>query len=304
MAIVTGTALNDTITPTFVSDDVTGMPTAADDVISGLAGDDLLDGGDGDDTLTGGPGHNVFAFATGWGIDIVADVGTAAVTDRNDLSFSDIAFDDVDGFGYRTGDSLGLLYLSTGDAISVPDFYVGGGDWRFLYSDGIEAGPDTDIVSVTTGFGSDGIPDYQQLYNLTIGSPSADTVVLPTTTHIETAYGNLGDDHLTGSGWVSFLVGGGGADQLFSGAGGSVGTYMAGGADGRHLSPGRQPFDRRLRHRGFGPRRPRRLIAADTHRRRDRGRSTSRRGRPERQHGFHHLLLARRGEPDREHPVR
>ena len=71
MAVISGTAGNDTITPSGASTGTTGgIPGAGADFISGLDGDDLLSGGAGANTVLGGAGDDtIFAAGAGESLD-------------------------------------------------------------------------------------------------------------------------------------------------------------------------------------------------------------------------------------------
>ena len=46
---------------------------AGNDTLAGGNGNDVITGGAGDDVMSGGNGNDLFAFAAGFGIDIIAD---------------------------------------------------------------------------------------------------------------------------------------------------------------------------------------------------------------------------------------
>lgn len=74
MATFTGTAANETITPTTVSGTVIrnppgSLPSAANDTILGGAGNDVINAGDGINTVDGGDGND--SISSGAGVDTI-----------------------------------------------------------------------------------------------------------------------------------------------------------------------------------------------------------------------------------------
>lgn len=65
MAFITGTAGNDTVTPTSISGGVSGFPTVGDDYITTSDGADLVDGGNGNDTIDGWIGDDTLIGGEG-----------------------------------------------------------------------------------------------------------------------------------------------------------------------------------------------------------------------------------------------
>src|SRR5688572_15543103 len=87
MAMVSGTASNDTITPSGVSIGTTGgIPGAGADFISGLDGNDLLSGGAGANTVLGGAADDtIFAAGAGESLDGGSGIDTYAYAGSDDL---------------------------------------------------------------------------------------------------------------------------------------------------------------------------------------------------------------------------
>ena len=121
-------------------DDVFVGSSAVETVFGG-AGADTLDGGAGNDLLFGEAGGDAFAFATGHGIDAVADftrgddridlVRTTA-SDFDDLLIIDVADSsvvaiDVDGNGVADNDDRIRLVGVSGDDLAASDFVFSGG---------------------------------------------------------------------------------------------------------------------------------------------------------------------------------
>lgn len=114
------------------SDDVLYGEGGSDTLVGG-EGDDELAGGTGNDTLTGGPGNDRYVFDLGFGKDIVNNHDTTAE------KFDEIKF----GLGItaddmrvsRNGDHLVLTLISTGDELTVSDYFADNGISPFFVED-------------------------------------------------------------------------------------------------------------------------------------------------------------------------
>jgi Ca2+-binding RTX toxin-like protein len=97
------------------------------DSLFGKRGADFLDGGRGNDTLVGGAGSDVFAFAQGYGKDVVKDFDAIGGIDHQDLIGVDFSQVAIKGHGHDTiidlggGDTLTLLGVDRRD-IDQSDF--------------------------------------------------------------------------------------------------------------------------------------------------------------------------------------
>ena len=81
---------------------------AGDDALSGGAGNDWLNGGTGNDNLTGSAGYDVFAFASGDGMDVINGFNTT----QDHLSIGSAPFQ-------QTIDAAGNLMISYGNGDSI-----------------------------------------------------------------------------------------------------------------------------------------------------------------------------------------
>jgi Ca2+-binding RTX toxin-like protein len=193
--VIIGTAGDDTITPTEVSDGVTGgRPSAADDVISALAGNDTVDGGGGDDTIFGGTGDDTLQGGDG-NDTLLGGLGNDRLLgddidggEGNDLLLGGEGNDFLEG---GTGDDVlvGGDNADLLDGANGNDALFGGSGWDILYGgldgDYLNGGDDTDFL-----FGDNG-----------------DDVI----------EGGAGNDLLVGDDGMDVLDGGDGDDRLEAG---------------------------------------------------------------------------------------
>lgn len=180
MAVITGTANNDTVAPGGVSAGVSGgAPTALADVVLALAGADTVDAGGGGDTVYGGTGRDT--LAGGFGSDRL--------------------------FGEDEAD-----ILSGGPENDTLDGGVGYDQAR--YSDA--PGAVTVDLAAGTASGAAGNDVLVAIENAT-GGAYGDTLFGDA--GLNSLYGNNGADRLFGRGGADLLVGGAGADAIVGGAG-------------------------------------------------------------------------------------
>ncbi|MGR9076482.1 hypothetical protein [Rhizobium leguminosarum] len=224
MAVITGTAGNDTL-----------VGTSGDDQISGLAGDDILTGGTGNDILVGGAGAD--QLNGGGGVDTVDySTSTDAVT---------VDFWTNTGSG---GDAAGDTYLNIEKAIgsayndllvsAVPGHVLQGGAGNDVYILGVQgvsvveaAGEGDDTVQTAQGTLS--IAGYANIERLTFtgsgnfnGTGNAlDNIITSSGNGNDTLDGAAGNDQLIGGDGNDILIGGTGADQLDGGAGIDYASY-------------------------------------------------------------------------------
>ncbi len=225
MATFTGTAANETITPSTVSVSVTrnpqgSLPSNASDTIIGNGGADRLDGGGGDDIIYGDD-----FFGAGTGNDTI--YGGAG----NDTIYTGNGSNTVDGGAGNDkiagGSGVDIITGGLGnDIISGEggnDTITGGAGDDVIYGDDFfSAGTGNDTISYASATGGvtvnlslttaqntigAGIDRLLSIENLT-GSSFSDTLT-----------GNSGQNVLTGGGGNDTLNGGGGNDTLIGGLG-------------------------------------------------------------------------------------
>lgn len=116
-----GTESKDTLYGYGGVDNMSGK--GGNDTIYGYGGNDILDGGTGNDTLQGGMGDDTYCFGRGYGSDtIVENDATAGNTDVA-LFTAGIAADQL--WFKRTGKSLEVSIIGTGDTLSIQNWYSG-----------------------------------------------------------------------------------------------------------------------------------------------------------------------------------
>lgn len=223
MALLNGTAGNDTLQGTSNADEINGL--AGDDILRGDAGDDALSGGAGNDTIDGG------ANTSGWGdfiyfpsATVGVSVDLAAGTATDGLGGTD-TLSNVEGSGDTSfNDTL------KGDA-NRNYFYLNAGDDSLDGRDGIDnvqyvnasAGIVANLKAGTasgTSIGSDTLISIETI----VGSLFNDTMTLA---DVEGGYadGRAGDDVLTGGSLGDTFYGGSGNDRIDGGAGIDVVVY-------------------------------------------------------------------------------
>jgi Ca2+-binding RTX toxin-like protein len=248
MAIITGTAGNDTLNGTSSADQLFGL--GGDDILNGGGGNDQLDGGTGADTMSGGTGSDIYFVddagdqvieAAAQGTDEVRTILAAYALTANveNLRFTGIgSFDGTgndlsndirggasadtihggDGYDYLAGNegNDSLYGGADGDTLvggTGADYMEGGtGDDVYLVDNS------GDVVFENAGEGVDWVYSTVAVYTL------ADNV--------ENAQWNSGSGSftVTGNGLDNILYGGSGADSL-SGADGNDTIRGNGGAD-------------------------------------------------------------------------
>lgn len=174
MAIITGTAGNDTITTTFSSGP--GNTTSGNDSVLGQGGNDSVSGGSGLDTLRGGIGADTLAGGN--------DDDFLFGDEGDDLLFGGAGNDRIDG---GTGfDVVSFAANSTDGAVTVNVTNVGG------VNTAISAPAPTILTQ-----GSDTVTNIEQIN----GSNSHDTITLASvnTTLGFNVRGNAGNDSLVGT---------------------------------------------------------------------------------------------------------
>ena len=211
MAVVSGTAGADTITPALVTAGVTGMvesDLAGDDHIQAFGADDLIDGGGGADTLSGGLGADT--LSGGQGNDLVA------------LITGEIASGEVfdGGAGDDTADFQNNLALDISGLTLI-------GVERLKLRDGTTiAGGQLDDVTTIINAG-----DFYTLFGATAGT--YDFTGLAFDGHQRGFGGSAGNDRII-AGTIGTVNGGAGNDTIQGGRGAD--NLNGGAGDGDVIS--------------------------------------------------------------------
>jgi Ca2+-binding RTX toxin-like protein len=231
------------------SSDLNGIGNALNNTLTGNAGANRLEGGGGDDRLLGGAGNDflqggdgndVYAFARGWGQDVIDDAGVEAGS-LDAIEFAaDIAPGDVTA--RFDGEDLLLRLLGSTDSIRVVGYFKTDGSnsvEQIRFADGTQWTPEQIKLLVLqgssendtlTGFASD-----DSLYggggnDLLYGLDGND--VLDGGDYFDTLIGGLGNDTLLGGYGDDSMVGGDGDDVYqVSSLGDKVVESLNGGID-------------------------------------------------------------------------
>ncbi|MEM0978091.1 MAG: calcium-binding protein [Pseudomonadota bacterium] len=180
---------------------VTG--TANGETLNGTSGNDVIEGGLGYDIMNGGTGSDTYLWSKNDGGDQINDTSTSlSETDR--LVFSDVDPSDVELRHGLSGDDLQIRVISTGEVISVDDWFSYASNGRGIEE--IEFADGTiwtvqDILAETVVGGTSG--------NDSINGYDKD----------ETFLGWGGDDTINAKGGDDTLEGGYGDDTLKGGEG-------------------------------------------------------------------------------------
>jgi len=210
MATFIGTAVNESITPTFVSGTVSrfplgSFPGAGNDVLFGRGGNDTLDGGGGNDVIDGGDGNDF--LRGGIGADFL--IGGAGTDTAN---YTESAA----GVNVSLTTGLGLFGSAAGDTLFEIENLNGSNFADVLTGDA--------LANVLNGFrGNDGLNGLAG--NDTMNGGTGDDRMTGGT-GIDTLYGGSGNDGLDGGDGNDFLRGDTGADRLIGGAGFDTASYL------------------------------------------------------------------------------
>ncbi|WP_179610584.1 calcium-binding protein, partial [Rhizobium leguminosarum] len=202
MAVITGTAGNDTLNG-----------TSGDDQISGLGGNDILIGGAGADRLDGGAGVDTVDYSTstaGVTVDFWTSTGSGG----------DAAGDTYANIEKAIGSAYGDTLVS-----AVPGHVLQGGAGNDVYILGVQgvsvveaAGEGDDTVQTAQGTLS--IAGYANVERLTftgsvnfVGTGNALDNTITGGVANDTLDGGAGNDQLFGGAGTDILIGGAGADQ-------------------------------------------------------------------------------------------
>ncbi len=198
---VIGTDESDIVTGTAVADRINGFD--GQDVLRSGLGADTLNGGAGDDQLFGGSGNDTYVFDVGTGRDVAFDpTGFDTIRMGEGIAPTDV-------WGAREGNDLVLSLSSTGDSLTLQNFYL---DSIFQ------------VEQVTFADGT--IWDHARLLASTrrqIDGSAGDDVLTGGATD-DTIAGSAGHDALIGQAGDDVLDGGTGADVMTGGDGAD--TYM------------------------------------------------------------------------------
>lgn len=245
MAIFTGTALGDTITPGLVSAGTVvsppgAVPTAAQDFIFAGGGNDLIDGAGGADQVFAGAGNDTISVRAGVGAVFLGDQG-------DDLFqvFSAGALDTINGgAGIDTFDAQGAISILLATIQNVENLAL---DASALTLTATQLAAFLRIVAsgsathgvVTLVSGGAATLDVQGLQTLRVdGSAGMDLLNLFTSTTTKTAItvaAGGGDDIVVTGGGNDSLDGGDGNDVL---AGADGNDSIAGGAGTDNIAGG------------------------------------------------------------------
>ena len=226
-----------------------------DHLLEGNRGDDTLNGGVGNDYLVGGEGNDTYEFGLGFGHDWVVeaeDEGFDKIKLLDDLMPQDITLTRTLTYLDRTYDDLTLTLNSTGETLTIREFFN-------RTSDNIET-PKTGIEAIEFGDGQQWlVPEI--LASLSNGptaegdyiTGSNERDVIDGQAGEDVIVGGPGDDELSGGADNDTLSGGTGVDTLLGGTGndtliGDAGNdrlegqdgddYLSGGADNDTLIGG------------------------------------------------------------------
>ena len=235
MAVINGTAGNDTLAGTSSNDSITG--SSGNDSIDGLGGNDTAHGGSGDDSLRGGGGSDVLRgnggldvlngglgtdnLGGGTGTDIFAfsDFGAANADTITDFASGEDVIE-LDGSVFTGIGASGFFVANaSGTAQDANDRIIFETDTRQVWydADGNGAGARQLIATLQVGatltatdvVAAGGEPPSGNVIN---GSEGDDT--LEGTDEDDTISGLGGDDQLSGSLGSDHLLGGDGNDVL------------------------------------------------------------------------------------------
>ncbi|MGH1403928.1 MAG: calcium-binding protein [Alphaproteobacteria bacterium] len=209
------------------------------DHLTSTNGEDILNGGLGDDTLSGGVANDSYLYFSGHGNDTITDTGgtTDKIVFGDGISFSDISF-------VRVGSSkliiqispnagagsilinnvfnspVEILEFADGSTVALADqsyTYIGTDDGETIY--GTKVGAGSNGIDTIYGGGGDDI-----IYGKTASSTSSvaenylyggdGNDIIKGDKASDTAYGDAGDDILSGHNGHDFLHGGDGIDTL------------------------------------------------------------------------------------------
>jgi Ca2+-binding RTX toxin-like protein len=265
MAIINGTAANDTLTGTTSSDQIYGF--GGDDILNGGGGSDTLDGGAGADTMNGGTGNDTY---------IVDDIGD--VVNENSGEGTDTVRTTLAGYAL-TANVEHLRFIGTGNFTGTGndlnnEIYGAGGNDTLSGGDGFDqltgnggddslyGGAGGDVLSGGTGAdtmeGNNG-DDVYVVDNVgdvvtELSGEGTDIVYSHLATYtLPSEVENLqwnGSGGFTGTGnGLANILYGGGSDDVLSGAGGndelraSAGNDTLSGGDGDDLLIGSSGAD-------------------------------------------------------------
>ncbi|PKP67638.1 MAG: hypothetical protein CVT86_01045 [Alphaproteobacteria bacterium HGW-Alphaproteobacteria-8] len=247
MATFTGTGLNDTITPAFVSPFVIrnplfSMPGNAADSIFGNGGNDTLDGGGGNDFIRGGDGNDSILGGSG-NDSLYGDAGNDSI---NGGSGNDYIRGGTGNDVLRGGGGTDTIYGDDGnDTIysSGAGLYDGGAGNDYIYAglgvaETLRGGSGVDWLNTTT-FGGN------YVVNLATGLTN---FAGESFTQFENLRSGAGNDTLTGTTGANIIYGGAGADVINGGAGndslhGEAGNDTLNGGSGNDTLTGGSGVD-------------------------------------------------------------
>ncbi|MCX5946699.1 MAG: calcium-binding protein [Cyanobacteria bacterium] len=194
------------LTGTAAAEELVG--STGHDRISGAGGNDTLVGGKGNDTLHGGLGNNVYNYSLYDGSDTLASYYDPSTTRPNALTFGR-QIKPADIKSTRVGNKLRLDILSSGESITVEDFF----------RDGNVLNNYNPIQSVRFSDGTSwSAPTLAGMVSNLINGTKADNT-LKGGGGDDWIEGLAGNDQLLGLAGNDLLIGGAGNDSLLGGDG-------------------------------------------------------------------------------------
>ncbi|KJV06864.1 calcium-binding protein, partial [Methylocucumis oryzae] len=127
MAVINGTAADDTLTGGVGDDSISGL--VGNDVLSGMAGNDTLNGGAGDDTLNGGIGNDTYQFGVGSGNDSISEWDSSGRGGTDQITFTGLKQADV-SFAKTNNYDLVATIKSTGEILYISDTFYSNTDYN------------------------------------------------------------------------------------------------------------------------------------------------------------------------------
>ncbi|WP_052810734.1 peroxidase family protein [Variovorax paradoxus] len=233
LAIVTGTAGNDTLNGTAGNDLLLGL--AGNDTLNGLGGDDVLVGGTGTDTLNGGLGNDTYVFGLADGNDTInepVNATSGGTADRMVIQAAGTALVGLNASDNNTATANGSLVVNfNGQTVTVNGHFTGGnaqtGVERINFNDGTYGGyllgVDDYLISRLDPTGGSRTIDLtaSTANNFIAGENGTDDLIT----------GGSGNDLIFGGTGDNTLNGGAGDDLLVGGSGAGDNDVLDGGLD-------------------------------------------------------------------------
>ena len=237
------------------------------DTLSGGNDNDILDGGLGNDSLTGGAGSDTYLFAAGFGLDSLSNYDTTV--GKLDVIHFAAGILPGDVKVGRSGDSLVLTLVGTGDKLTVSNYFLTDAINNYTveeirFTDGTVWNVETikakaligsDVADAITGYATDDVLSGLAGNDTLQGRTGNDN--LNGGADNDNLYGEDGNDTLNGSTGNDLVYGGNGIDNLQGGDGvdtlnGDAGNDILDGGAGNDSLTGGVGSDTYLFGRGSG----------------------------------------------------